>query len=337
MSFGRYLRGKWLAILVFVLLSLFQFIFLHVVTKTYYSGIFICGAFLLGFALVLGFDYMKKRRYYNYVQETLESIKQKTLLGQMIPATDFPEGEFLEEIVTVMGKYMNDEIQKYKLVSREYREYIELWIHEVKTPIAASKLLMENHPYEKGDSLSEEISKIENYVEQALYYARSNSVEKDYMVKGCSLMELVAPVLRKNRRAFILEGIGLEMEELEGEVFTDEKWSQFILEQIIGNAIKYHSENPGIRIYARATKNNVELTVEDNGIGIAAEDLPRVYEKGFTGKTGRQYQKATGMGLYLVKKLCDKLNHGIHIESTKGKGTKVTLIFPTSEVDFLRK
>ena len=192
-------------------------------------------------------------------------------------------------------------------------------------------MIVENNKNETTKSIDEELQKIENYVEQALYYARSNTVEKDYYIKECILKDIVNEVIHKNKTVLIGKKITLNIHDLEIRVNTDSKWIIFILNQIIQNSIKYRKENKQteIQIYAIEKKENVILYIKDNGIGIKKGELTRVFEKGFTGTNGRILnKKSTGIGLYLCKKLCDKLGIAIELNSIENEGTEVKIVFP---------
>lgn len=191
-------------------------------------------------------------------------------------------------------------------------------------------MIVENNKSEITESINEEIDKIDNYTEQALFYARSNTVEKDYYIKKINLKELVNSVVIRNKKSLIQSNIGVELNGLEINVYSDVKWCAFILNQLIQNAIKYSKDdNRKIEIYAKENKDNVILYIKDNGIGIKASEVSRVFEKGFTGENGRRKgQKATGIGLYLCKKLCDKLSLGLELKSEENVSTEVSLTFP---------
>ena len=199
-------------------------------------------------------------------------------------------------------------------------------------PIATSKMIIENNKTEITQSINDELDKIENYIEQALFYARSNAVEKDYYIRESDLKEIVNTAILKNKRDLIENKINIDTHDLEKIVLTDSKWCIFILNQIIQNAIKYSKdENKTIQIYGKEQKENVILYIKDNGIGIKKGEITRVFEKGFTGENGRRSgQKSTGIGLYLCKKLCDKLGMAIELNSEKGIGTEVRIVFPKS-------
>ena len=250
------------------------------------------------------------------------------LLPEVVEDADFLEGKYLIQFLKEMENSMAERVKAYKKDHEEYKDYIEMWIHEVKLPIATGKMIAENHRSEAMDSMEEELQKIEDYTEQALYYARSYNVEKDYLIKEVPLQTVVAEVLKKNKKVLIAEKIKIQMEGLETTVFTDSKWMVFVLNQIVSNSIKYRGEDPAISFSAAKRKEQVVFTIRDNGIGISAGEMGRVFEKGFTGSNGRGKQKSTGIGLYLCQKLCSRLGHTIHLFSKEGEGTEVSIIFP---------
>lgn len=298
---------------------------MHWVIRIYFALAIIL-ACIAGFLM----DYFKRRKFYNKVLNDLDKLDQKYLIHEMIARPDFFDGVILKEILDEVNKSMVEQVNLYKLQQEEYKEYIELWIHEIKIPIATSKMIIENHKNEVTQSIDEEMDKIENFIEQALYYARSNHVEKDYIIKKCHLQEIVSEVLKKNKNSLIKEKIKIELHDLDIDVYTDFKWCQFILNQIIQNSIKYsQKENKEIEIYANTYKDNVVLYLKDNGIGIKSSEITRVFEKGFTGSNGRNAnQKSTGIGLYLCKKLCEKLGMNIKIQSKNENGCIVMIVFP---------
>lgn len=191
-------------------------------------------------------------------------------------------------------------------------------------------MVIENNKNAITKSIDEELDKVENYIEQALFYARSNTVEKDYYIRKVFLKEIVTESIKKNKSSLIQEKISIDIHDLDIEVNTDNKWIVFILNQIIQNSIKYRKkENSVIEIYANQGKENVILYIKDNGIGIKQGEITRVFEKGFTGTNGRlSNKKSTGIGLYLCKKLCNKLGIGIELNSVQNEGTEVKLVFP---------
>lgn len=194
-------------------------------------------------------------------------------------------------------------------------------------------MVIENNKNEVTKSIDEELNKIEAYIEQALFYARSNTVEKDYYIKKVNLRDIVNESIRKNKSVLIQEKISIDIHDVDLQVSTDSKWIVFILNQLIHNSIKYRKQNEilEIEIYAKQGLENVILFIKDNGVGIKKGEITRVFEKAFTGTNGRlSNKKSTGIGLYLCKKLCSKLGIAIELNSTQGQGTEVKLIFPKS-------
>ena len=279
-------------------------------------------------------EYIKKKSYYDYLENNMDKLEEKYLISEILPEANFVEGRLLKETLKQTGKSMIENVNKYKFAVEDYKDYIEMWIHEIKIPIATSKLIIENNKSDITKSIDEEINKMENYIEQVLFYARSNAVEKDYIINKSSLKEIVNSAVIRNKEWILNNNIKLNLHDLEKKVYTDSKWCIFIINQIIQNSIKYSKkDNKEIEIYAEENKNNVSLIIKDNGIGINEKDISRVFEKGFTGENGRLIgKKSTGIGLYLCKKLCDKLDLGIQIASNLQDGTTVTLTFPVNSL-----
>ena len=310
MKFKEYLKDN---ILNFMLLT-FTVISIEILLMIYNISvlirIYIAVSILLIYLLGLSISYYKKKKFYGKVLKILEDIDKKYLLPEMIDAPDFLEGKIFKRVIEDMGKAMTEHVNEYKFLTEDYKEYIELWIHEVKIPIATSKMIIENNKNEVTKNIDEELDKIDDYTEQALFYARSNTVNKDYIIKKIKLEKIVNMALLKNKKEFIGRKVNVNIYNLDLEVATDSKWLVFILNQIISNSIKYkkQNENLSLEIFAKKQKENVTLYIKDNGIGISKNDISRIFEKGFTGENGRIIgKKSTGIGLYLCKKLCDKL------------------------------
>ena len=274
-------------------------------------------------------DYLKYRNYFNSIDNILDNLDKKYLLPEVIGKVDFITGEKLNDILKVISRDMHENIKFYNDNQEEYREYIETWIHEIKTPIASSKLIIENNNNEVTKNIDTQIDKIENFVEQVLYYSKSDNVAKDYIIRELNVKDVVNKVIKRNYRDFINKNIKVEIDEINDTVYSDSKWIEFILNQIIGNSIKYiNSTNGLVKINSKRIENSVVLTIQDNGVGIVNIDINRVFEKGFTGTNGRIFGKGTGIGLYLCKKLCNKLGIGLVLESKVDFGTTVKIIFP---------
>ena len=329
MRFRDYLKDKLLYIILLIACILSVEILLIPIINYVYIKIYVAIVPIVLFLIPFFIEYYKKKEYYSEIKARVNELEEKYLITELLPKGDFLDAKINIDNILEIGKSMLENVNKYKYLQEDYKEYIELWIHEIKIPIATSKMIVENNKSEVTKSIDEELDKIENYIEQALYYARSNTVEKDYIIKKNNLKDIVSSTILKNKTTLIQNNVKIEMENLEEEVYTDSKWCVFILSQIIQNAIKYSKEqNKEIKLYAENKKENVILYIKDNGIGIDKAEIGRVFEKGFTGTNGRQEKKSTGIGLYLCKKLCDKLCIGLEIASEKEIGTEVKLIFP---------
>lgn len=219
----------------------------------------------------------------------------------------------------------------------EMMDYYGMWAHQIKTPIAAMRILVqsgmdreENEENQKlFRQLQMELFKTEQYVEMVLSYLKIGDIAKDMVLERCDLGKVVRQAVKKYSRLFILQKLSLEMGEIAEIVLTDEKWLSFVVEQILSNALKY-TKSGSISIYL---EQEGVLVIKDTGIGISAEDLPRIMEKGYTGYNGRIDKRSTGIGLYLCKKVMDKLHHQLRIDSEDGKGTKVVLDLRRTQLD----
>lgn len=296
-------------------------------------SIFIGILYLIGAAVPLIIEYAVKRNFYKNLLNVFDSLDKKNLIAEIISPPSFTEGIILYNIIKGSNKAMIEEINKYKYMHEEYREYMEIWVHEIKTPIASSKLIAQNNVSDATKSIYEELEKIETFVEQVLFYSRSNTVEKDYIIKKINLQELCFNILKKNSKLFIHNKIGIQTENLDIIIYSDAKWFEFILNQILTNSIKYsHKPDPQIKIIAEEENNCIMLYIKDNGTGIMENELPRIFEKSFTGTNGRKNQRSTGMGLYICKKLCDKLGLNIEAYSTFGEGTTIKITIPKNSM-----
>jgi len=272
-------------------------------------------------------EYMVKQQFYKDFLGKLNMLDQKYLITEMVEMPEFYEGQILCEALYETGKAMKEKINDMEKSVAEFREYIEMWIHEVKIPIS-NMMLMNYNKNMDMEKQKLQLMKLYSYVEQILFYARADAPQKDYLLKKVSLEAVVNKTVVGNKDLLIGNKFQIEKENLGLTVYTDSKWLEFILGQIVNNSIKYKKEGRGyLKFFAREEKEIVWLMVEDHGIGIEKSDIGRVFEKSFTGKNGRKVKVATGMGLFICKKLCDKMGHRIWIESEKGEYTRVGVGF----------
>ena len=331
MKFKDFFKDKIITtiLLLFAILAIEIFLIAYPIANfiKIYIPIITLGLYIIGIII----EYLVKKNFYTNLIVTLDELEEKYLITEIVKSPNFIEGKILNNSLQQINKSMIENVNKYKYMLEDYKEYIELWIHEIKLPIATSKMVIENNKNDVTKSIDEEIEKIENYIEQALFYARSSTVEKDYYIRKTSLKDIVNESIKKNKNILIAKKTSLNIHNIEKEVNTDSKWIVFILNQIIQNSVKYikKGEQSQIEIYAKQGKENVILYINDNGIGIKKGEVTRVFEKGFTGTNGREAnKKSTGIGLYLCKKLCDKLGIAIELNSVQDEGTQVRLVFP---------
>jgi signal transduction histidine kinase len=329
MKFIDYLKDKIVAIVIYIGLMFFTILVLRIFEVNIFLIVYIPLFITIASVVVFLQDYYRRCYYYNNLISNLEKLDKKFLLQELINKPDFLDGKILYELIHETNKSMLENVNDYRYKQEEFRDYVEMWVHEIKTPISSSKLIIENNKNDITLNIDEEIDKIDSYIEQILYYSRSENVEKDYIIKKISLENVVNNVILKNKKDFIYKNIILEKKDLDIEINSDSKWLEYVINQIVINSIKYSKpENPRIYIYAKNNKENVELYIQDNGIGIEKKDLSRVWDKGFTGENGRKMYNSTGMGLYLCKKLIQKLDHDIEIDSKLDEGTIIKITFP---------
>lgn len=314
---------------MFCMLVLFGFLY-----ATGYPAdfcILIGGCWILVDVVYFGVDFGRRRKYFQEMAHILEQIDARYLLGELMPNSTGLEDRLYRDMIRFSNKSVIERIHAIEQEKKEYREFVESWVHEIKAPITGISLICENHKDELTRRVWIENRKIENYVDMALYYARADHVYKDYMIRKTDLSGIVSSVLSGNKYFLIQNGVQAEV-HCGHSVYTDEKWIAFILKQLILNSVKYKKgDGEQLLICTEEKREGVWLTVQDDGVGIKKEELPRVFEKGFTGSNGRQTRSATGMGLYLCRELCEKLGIEMTVFSEENKGTTVILKFPVGK------
>lgn len=329
MEFKRYLKDHVPALLLnaAALFVILLFLWAFHVSKTLWF--LTTATFVVFLVFIFLWDFFRKRKFYDQLQETLKDLDQKNLTAEIVPRPNFYEGQILHEALYRMGKSMTEQITEKEQNVRDFKEYVELWVHEAKLPVASLLLNTYNNQTEESRKIRQQLLRLDSYTDQILYFTRSEVAEKDFLIKSCSLNKMFAGAAARMREELQENGFDIQATDLERQVMTDHKWMEFILIQLISNSMKYRREK-GVRIlnvYAKDEEKEVRLFIRDNGIGIPAGDLPRIFEKSFTGENGRIREKSTGMGLYITKKLCDKLGHGIRAESVPGEYTEFEISF----------
>lgn len=336
-DFRRYVKDRIYAVIitcVTLVLSIMLCIAFKVQTELILALVLLeCIAYIL----IAAIDYYKKKHFYNELLSNLEGIDKKYLVIETASKPDFYEGEILYDVLYETERSMAENVKQYHVGMEDFKEYVEMWIHEIKLPMASLTLMLHNYQSSNAkqekeliDKISTQLSRINNYIEQILYYVRSENAEKDYIINECRLSKVVNAVAIRNKDYLLENRINLEVDNLGVDIMTDSKWLEFILNQIVSNSIKYCDKEKAeniIKIAASEDKSSIVVSIYDNGIGICDADIIRVFDKSFTGQNGRNYSKATGMGLYIAKKLCDKLGHKIELESKEGEYTQVNITF----------
>ena len=287
--------------------------------------------FLLVFLTVNMSDFFQQRARLLEWKSILDGLDRKYLFTECVPQPKRLYERRLLELVRLAGRDMTGAVSDAQASQREYREYVERWVHEIKAPLTAARLICRELDGDTRRKLTAELSQIEAHVERALFYARAENPEQDCLFRQIELEKIAAQAIENHRSLLIQNGIRVEMENMNCAVYTDEKWAVFILGQLLQNAARYRGAEPVITLFARPLGRQTRLIVQDNGIGIPAHELPRVFERGFTGSNGRMRGGSTGIGLYLCRKLAVFLELELRMDSQEGAGTTVTLTFPAKE------
>ena len=311
---------------VYILFIVFIFIFfiMFYLYNLPLEALIYTGSFCFLAALIASFsDYANYKESY----KKLNFLEQNILNDlEALPKSLDIRIDYYHKIIEKLYDELEKLTQENRQKNTDMVDYYSMWVHQIKTPIAAMNFLLDNEEVDQK-ILQQELFKIERYVEMVLTYIRLDSISSDYVITKINLDEVVKDSVKKYATIFINKKIKLNYVSHETMVISDKKWLSFAFEQILGNSVKYSSAGGEITIETYENK----LVIEDNGIGIKEEDLPRIFEKGFTGFNGRYEKKSSGLGLYLCKKTLDKLGHHIEISSKVGEGTRVEITFPKED------
>ncbi|MCQ2450528.1 MAG: sensor histidine kinase [Clostridia bacterium] len=312
----KYLKQKYKAITAFFVFAVifgFTFYLYGISVNTILYPLFLC----IGIgAVILIIDYFVELKRYNELQKIKKT--GAVLIDTLPKSASFCE-ETYKEIIELLEEnnriFIKQSDEKYDNMIN----YYTLWVHQIKSPIASMRLNIQNEDNENSKRLSYDLLRIENYVNMVLTFLRLDSKTTDFVFKNCDIDSLVKSSVKKFSAQFISKKLSFNYSDTKKQVLTDEKWLSFVVEQVISNAVKYTNKG-GVTV---ALDENDILSISDTGIGILPSELPRIFENGFTGLNGRNDKKASGIGLYLCKRICDNLGHNIYIESKLDKGTTV--------------
>ncbi len=329
MKLKDYLMDRFYSVII-SFFSYFTILLILLAFKCDKSLIMAITIIFLGTYIILFFiDYFRKRKFYTDLLANIDNLDKAYLVLETLNTPDFYEGKLLYQALYEINKSMGerDLINEEQLT--DFKEYIEMWIHEVKRPLASLTLRLNNQKNGLDSKTKNVLKKLEDYVEQVLYYVRSENAERDYLIKETDLSKVIKNVGIKNMDDLLDNKVDFQVDKINYKVYTDSKWLEFILNQIINNSIKYkrNINNSYIKIDIKDEKDFTILIVEDNGMGIKSSEIKQVFDKTFTGTNGRCQSASTGMGLYIAKNLCKKLGHKIEIESEYNRYTKVMIIF----------
>lgn len=326
--FLKYLKSNIKYILIFLffcfVFSVVFYLFSLPIKAVAYAAI-LCLFFLAVYTIFYFIHFYNKHK-------NLERIKKDISVSiESMPKAQNQIEEDYEQIIKEIYNIKKDAQQIAEIKQSDLSEYFTLWAHQIKTPIAAMSLILQSDENsEQNRELLGELQRIEQYVEMVLGYLRLESESSDYIVKKYDLDYIIKQAVKKFASQFIRKKIKLEYEPVCKKILTDEKWLLFVIEQILSNSIKYTKTGGSVSIYV---EEPFTLCIQDNGIGIASEDLPRIFDKGYTGYNGRADKKSSGIGLYLCKRIAERLGHKIYAISEIGKGTTVKIDFNRKEIE----
>lgn len=318
--FGRYLKDhlmQMVAVLIFSFIFMLIFYLYGIPIKIYGYAFILC--FAVGFVMTT-ISYWKYRSKHIALAGLFSRITVEC--NDLPPAGSLPEADYQEILIKLFHDTAQEKEQEERS-KKDMMDYYTLWAHQIKTPITAMRLLIQVEDNTRNQSLLQQLLKIERYVDMVLQYLRMENMSSDLKLQEYKILDLVRKAVKQDSSVFIYRKIPFELKEMDDTVITDEKWMVFVIEQILSNALKYTNEGK-ISVYMDPNERET-LIIEDTGIGIKEEDLPRIFENGFTGYNGRMGKKSTGIGLYLCKKILDRLGHSIKVSSKVGQGTRIAI------------
>lgn len=333
MKLSDYIKDNIISIIIYFFEMVSVYLILDAFKMNKYCKIIVLITMIICRLLVLSINYYRRKNFYDRFKFNLENLSKKYLILETLPESNTYEQKILIESLYEINKSMIENINEYQKNINEFKEFVEAWIHEVKIPISSMVLKCHNNKDKYDKNFLSLIRKLDSSIDEVLYYVRSEDTEKDFSITEVSLKDSVKNVIIKNKDDLLDNNITFESNINNIKVFSDKKWLEFIINQIINNSIKYKKDKDSIiKISSYDTKESTILEIYDNGIGIPSKDIVRVFDKTFTGSNGRDKVKSTGMGLYIVKKLCNKLGHDISISSKEKEYTKVIIKFGKNSI-----
>ena len=333
MTFFSYLKDQSTLIITWVLFFILTNVILWLTPNLEESTSSMTYLALLSVILLSVFlitDYIKKKKWW----EQLETEQHQTSGATALTTARSCEEHLYQEYLNELNREHYQERNEISQQAQEQKDYIDSWVHEIKVPLSSLTLLTEaieeDISEKRYTQLLKNIKKMDDYVEQVMYYSRLDHFSKDYLIQSHSLKKIIQKNIKHSADDFIQQNISFRLEGDDYAVLTDDKWLHFILNQLLNNALKYTDTGGSITISLSDNQQGVWLNLTDSGIGIPKEDIRRIFDKGYTGQNGRNEERnSTGLGLYLAKSLTIKLGHQLFVTSTVGEGTTFSLLFPT--------
>lgn len=333
MNIGTYIKEKKENIILFIILVIILLFLLDLFGVNKYLTIIILSLLSIYFIVDFFTFYLKRKKYYDNFLNNLNLLDKKYLILETLEEPEFLDGKVFYDALYKIDKSMMENINNYRNETEDFKEYVEMWIHEIKIPIAGLMLMYHNNKTVNKNFL-DQLNSLDNLTDQILYYVRSNYAEKDFLIKEASMDKIINEVLLKNKDSILENHIDVTVDVKNIKVLTDSKWLVFILNQIINNSIKYCDKNRKsyIMFYIEDNEKETTLHIKDNGIGVNASDLKHVFDKSFTGENGRKMRNSTGFGLYISKKLIEKLGHKISATSEENKYFEIAITFGKNDL-----
>lgn len=333
MNIGTYIKEKKENIILFIILVIILLFLLDLFGVNKYLTIMILSLLSIYFIVDFLTFYLKRKKYYDNFLNNLNLLDKKYLILETLEEPEFLDGKIFYDALYKIDKSMMENINNYRNETEDFKEYVEMWIHEIKIPIAGLMLMYHNNKTVNKNFL-DQLNSLDNLTDQILYYVRSNYAEKDFLIKEASMDKIINEVLLKNKDSILENHIDVTVDVKNIKVLTDSKWLVFILNQIINNSIKYCDNNREsyIMFYIEDNEKETTLHIKDNGIGVNASDLKHVFDKSFTGENGRKMRNSTGFGLYISKKLIEKLGHKISATSEENKYFEIAITFGKNDL-----
>lgn len=333
MNIGTYIKEKKENIILFIILVIILLFLLDLFGVNKYLTIIILSLLSIYFIVDFFTFYLKRKKYYDNFLNNLNLLDKKYLILETLEKPEFLDGKVFYDALYKIDKSMMENINNYRNETEDFKEYVEMWIHEIKIPIAGLMLMYHNNKTVNKNFL-DQLNSLDNLTDQILYYVRSNYAEKDFLIKEASIDKIINEVLLKNKDSILENHIDVTVDVKNIKVLTDSKWLVFILNQIINNSIKYCDNNRKsyIMFYIEDNEKETTLHIKDNGIGVNASDLKHVFDKSFTGENGRKMRNSTGFGLYISKKLIEKLGHKISATSEENKYFEIAITFGKNDL-----